>query len=81
MNEQVDSVIRANEERIVEALRRCIRIPSVKQLPAGPGKPFGAPIAACLEETLALARSLGFETKNLDGYAGVKLLARLRQAS
>lgn len=37
---------------------------------AGPGAPFGKGVAEALEYLLDLARKDGFETKNLDGYAG-----------
>ena len=37
---------------------------------AGPGAPFGKGVAEALEYLLDLARKDGFQTKNLDGYAG-----------
>lgn len=52
------------------ALKSLIRIPSVKA--AADGKlPFGAPMQKALDEALALARELGFQTKDLDGYVGI----------
>lgn len=35
-----------------------------------PGAPFGKKTAACLDYFLALAKKMGFETHNYDGYAG-----------
>ena len=44
-------------------------IPSVKA-PAMEGKPFGEKIDEALNYILNLGQSMGFRTKNLDGYAG-----------
>ena len=38
--------------------------------PALPGKPFGDKVDEALKSTLALAEKLGFQVKNVDGYAG-----------
>ncbi len=38
--------------------------------PAKAGAPFGEENGKCLEFFLSLARDMGFETKNFDGYAG-----------
>ncbi len=52
------------------ALKSLIRIPSVKAAPEGK-LPFGAPMQQALDTALTLARELGFQTKDLDGYAGI----------
>lgn len=62
--------IDAAQEELIQSLQSLIRIPSVKAAPT-PGGPFGAPINAALEKTLALAERLGFQTRNLDGYVGL----------
>lgn len=58
------------EDGLVPDAARLIRIPSVKEAPDGPGRPFGAPLAEALELFLTRAEELGFKTKNVDGYAG-----------
>lgn len=45
-----------------------VRIPSVEG-PAEPGKPFGLEVARALEFVEELARRLGLESLNVDGYA------------
>jgi succinyl-diaminopimelate desuccinylase len=55
--------------QLVEAAQRIIRIPSVKAKGC-PGMPFGNDIADCLEYVLSLCGSLGFRTKNCDGFVG-----------
>lgn len=69
--------MKKNDEEMISALLRLLKIKSVKYdgLTAGeytpqPGKPFGEGIAQTLEEALALCKSLGMRVKNCDGYAG-----------
>lgn len=48
-----------------------LRIDSVKDLgSSGPGKPMGRGIAEALDYMLGLSAAAGFETRNLEGYAG-----------
>jgi succinyl-diaminopimelate desuccinylase len=61
--------IDAHRDEILTALQGCLRIPSV-QGEAQPGAPFGAACRDALDYTLELCSSLGFRTKNVDGYAG-----------
>ncbi|CAA7602641.1 Peptidase M20 [Acididesulfobacillus acetoxydans] len=69
--ECVEEAIDSLKERLVQAVQACIRIPSVANLEErGEGAPFGAEIKRAMEWSLALGESLGFKTKNLDGYAG-----------
>lgn len=56
-------------DAIVADLKDLIAIPSV-QGDAEPGKPFGEEPYRALELMLNKASALGFETKNVDGYAG-----------
>jgi succinyl-diaminopimelate desuccinylase len=53
----------------VESLRGCLRIPSTQEPPAGTNAPYGQPIRDALDYTLQLCRSLGFNVKDVDGYA------------
>lgn len=52
-----------------ESISRLIRFDSSKGKPAH-GAPFGQGAADCLAHFLALAKSMGFETNNYEGYAG-----------
>ena len=56
-------------KEITDSLCGLLRIPSVKSTPAE-NAPFGAETVKALEYMLNLGRSFGFETTNLDGYAG-----------
>ena len=66
---ETDRIIDGCAREMIECLREIIRIPSVKEQPA-PGAPFGRNINKALKYTLSLCRRLGFETANVDGYAG-----------
>lgn len=59
---------RKNE--IVQKAQELIRIPSVISPSNNPSHPFGKPINDALEYMLNLGESLGFRTKNIDGYCG-----------
>jgi len=63
-------MIVGNWEALIEATQEIVRIASVKESPAGEGKPFGPEIARALEYALAKGRELGFKTENFSGYAG-----------
>lgn len=54
---------------IVGDLKELISVPSVKG-DAGPGRPFGEEPHRALELMLDKAKALGFDVKNVDGYAG-----------
>jgi len=65
----LDHFVENYRQAIVDAAVMLMRHPSEKAEPAE-GAPFGLPIAACLKEALMLCDSLGFRTKNCDGYVG-----------
>jgi succinyl-diaminopimelate desuccinylase len=65
----VKDSIKSCEAPLIKATQEIIRIKSVKSDPQ-PGMPFGPGPAAALKYALDLAESFGFETKNLDNYAG-----------
>lgn len=71
MNAEVDAIIAGLQDELIAATRQAIRLKSVRGPAGGPGAPFGADIARCLEYVLGLARDMGFSVKNLDGYAGI----------
>ena len=54
---------------MVETLGELIACPSYRQESAE-GAPFGKPARECLDKALEICESLGFKTKNVDGYAG-----------
>jgi succinyl-diaminopimelate desuccinylase len=68
---RLDDQINSMKEEIVSAIQACIQIRSVKDVTnAVPGAPFGPGIRDALEWTLNLGQKLGFDVKNVDGYAG-----------
>ena len=71
MSVTTDKWIDSHSDQLIEALRECVMIKSVRDdSTAKAGAPFGEGSAKCLESTLSHARSLGFDVKNLDGYCG-----------
>lgn len=64
-----DQWIDAHQEEILNTIRTLISYNSVEEAPES-GMPFGKTVAECLEKTLALCEAMGFETKNVDNYAG-----------
>ncbi|MGC8667140.1 MAG: dipeptidase PepV [Chthonomonadales bacterium] len=62
--------IDAHQQDLITDLRGVLRIPSKKEAAAGPGAPFGLPIRQALDYTLERCRALGFQTADVDGYAG-----------
>ena len=65
----IDTLLLSYREEMMERLQKWIRIPSVKGEPA-PGAPFGVQNRRALETALADCESMGFRTRNVDGYAG-----------
>ena len=55
---------------LIKSTQEIIRIPSVYSESDDPTKPFGEGPANALEYVLNLGKSLGFRTKNIDGYCG-----------
>ena len=56
----------------IEDLKALVRIPSVSRGdPAEPGKPFGKTVYEALQAALAIARRLGLNAWDVDGYCGV----------
>ncbi|MGE4283678.1 MAG: dipeptidase PepV [Clostridia bacterium] len=64
-----DSYIDKIRDKIISSTQEIIRIPSIEK-EAMPGKPFGKDVHEALEYMLELGRSMGFKTKNIDGYIG-----------
>ncbi len=55
---------------LIKSTQEIIKIPSVHSESNNQSKPFGENIAKALDYTLKLGESLGFRTKNIDGYCG-----------
>ncbi len=67
--EIVHSWLEEHQAELIAAMQESISYASVKS-EALPGAPFGKEIRGCLDHALQLAESMGFATKDLDGYAG-----------
>lgn len=57
------------KEDIIKSTQEIVKIRSVKEKPQE-DMPFGEGVDKCLKFTLDLCKSLGFEVKNVDNYAG-----------
>lgn len=66
----IEKYIEEHKENIIKKTQELIQIPSVISFSNNPQHPFGEPINDALEYMLNLGDSLGFRTKNIDGYCG-----------
>ncbi|MCI8412323.1 MAG: dipeptidase PepV [Clostridia bacterium] len=66
----LDKFIENSKGKIVKKVQELIQIPSVYENSDNPSKPFGENANKALEYMLELGNSLGFRTKNIDGYCG-----------
>ncbi|MBQ3407798.1 MAG: dipeptidase PepV [Clostridia bacterium] len=67
----INKFIDENKENILDTLCGLIKIPSVSvESDIDPQKPFGEECDKALKYVLDLAKSMGFRTKNIDGYCG-----------
>lgn len=69
MIEKLSTCIDEMRDNIISSTQEIVRIKSVQEQPKE-GKPFGDGVNKALETTLTIAKNMGFETKNVDGYAG-----------
>ena len=65
-----DKYIDNKKDEMIKQTQELIKIPSVHEDSNIPNKPFGENAAKALEYILSLGESLGFRTKNVDGYCG-----------
>ena len=65
-----EKTIELLSKKIITSTQELIRIPSVYSESEDPEKPFGEGPSKALEYVLNLGKSLGFRTKNVDGYCG-----------
>ena len=63
------NLIDSYEDNIIKSTQEIIRIKSV-EAEAKPNMPFGEGPYKALEKALELSKEMGFDTKNLEGYAG-----------
>lgn len=66
----LDNYIENLKDEIIKSTQELIQIPSVYSNINTPSMPFGKNVNDALEYVLNLGKSLGFRTKNLDGYCG-----------
>lgn len=66
----IEKYIENHKNEIIEKTQELIRIPSVLCASSNPAHPFGEPVNNALEYMLNLGKSMGFKTKNIDGYCG-----------
>ncbi|MEG1862703.1 MAG: Sapep family Mn(2+)-dependent dipeptidase [Oscillospiraceae bacterium] len=66
---KVKAFVGENKENIVKDIKEIVSVKSVAEEPFE-GAPFGKGPKAALERGLEMARRLGLETKDLDGYIG-----------
>lgn len=66
----LDHYIEKYKNEIIQKTQKLIQIPSVISACNHSPYPFGKPINDALEYMLQLGTSLGFRTKNIDGYCG-----------
>lgn len=69
MESKIIRQIEKNSDEMIKGIKKIVKMPSV-ETEAEENAPFGKDIALTLNETLKLAESLGFKTKNLDNYIG-----------
>lgn len=71
LESEIDSYLEKDWDNIVADIERVVRIESTEDLPAAaPGAPFGPGPRAALTEALNIARDMGFEVHDVDGYVG-----------
>lgn len=69
INQQLLDKITSLETEMIEDILSVVRIDSV-EAPGTDGKPFGEGVAKALEQALAIAERMGFQTVNMNGYMG-----------
>ena len=65
-----DEYLDSKKEDMVSALCKTISYPSVSIESNDPSMPFGIACKEVLDYVLSLGESLGFRSKNIDGYCG-----------
>ena len=66
---RLDQIVESLREPLIQTLQKWVRVNSVKG-EAEPGAPFGQAVRKMLDMALTDCRDLGFEVRDIDGYAG-----------
>jgi succinyl-diaminopimelate desuccinylase len=66
---KLDALVDEDKARLIDSTRELVMIKSVNARPQT-GAPFGQGTAEALDKALQIARDLGFNTTNQDGYIG-----------
>jgi len=66
---KLDQIVESLQEPLIKTLQKWVRINSVKG-EAAPSAPFGLAVRQALDTALSDCRELGFEVRDIDGYAG-----------
>lgn len=69
MEKRIDELVVSMRDEIINGVQRLVRIQSDEGKPEE-GAPFGKGPVEALNEALKMGEELGFETKNVDNYAG-----------
>ncbi|MDK2950571.1 MAG: succinyl-diaminopimelate desuccinylase [Kosmotogales bacterium] len=69
MEKRIDEIVLTMREDIIKGVQRLVKIKSDEGEPEE-GAPFGEGPLEALKEALKMGKELGFETKNVDNYAG-----------
>lgn len=69
MEQEILKKVEALSEDMIQDILKVVRIDSVES-EAKEGMPFGEGVANALDMALSIAKKLGFQTKNIDGYMG-----------
>ena len=70
MEQKIDELVKSYRNDMIQSLEELVKIPSVINLEsAGEGAPFGQEIRSALDALMELAKTLGFEVRDYDGYA------------
>lgn len=66
---QIQETIASLEKEMIEDILSVVKIDSV-EAEGSAGKPFGDGVAKALEQALTIAKRMGFQTVNMNGYMG-----------
>jgi succinyl-diaminopimelate desuccinylase len=65
----IDKIIAQDKEQLIRSVQELVQIKSVQGDPVE-GAPFGEGPAKALDKALSIAKNLGFDIVNMDGYVG-----------
>ena len=68
--QKLDQIVESCREDLIANIRKWISVPSVLAAPSGENAPFGAETRRMLDMALEDAKAMGFEVRDIDGYAG-----------